>query len=1182
MRSTIKISTFVLLLITGLCTLQVSAQETLTVHDGTTEGTRVPVRGLHANYYLKAEFVISANDLVVMAGGNIIGMKFYATQDNRTWGNAQFQVFLKEVNSESISGFEGTDNATIVYEGSLSVANYEMVVTFSTGYTYTGGNLLIGFYKSDNDGNSSYTTWVGETVESASVSGHSSFEFAIISPDQVNFIPKTTFTYFPSVNTCPDAVDHDGNTYPSVRLGSARKCWTTTNLRSTKYSDGREIKNVMSYYSHEHPNTTENVGIFGHLYNWYAVVDTGRYGSVDSVESAYNMGHRIQGICPDGWYLPSDEEYEELNIYPTTALRSTRYWINGAENTNSTSFNSLPGGKYSCANGKYENIMGNAHYWTCHPVYDMATGAMIDFICEKIVVSPNSRCNGYSVRCVYDEGGSSAATLPTVTTAAVTNVTAITATCGGEVTADGGAPATARGVCWSISPNPTINDSLTTNGSDIGRFTSSLTRLIPGTTYYVRAYATNSVGTAYGNEVSFTAQNGPCPLQATVSDNDGHTYNTVLIGNQCWMKENLRTTKYANGDDIPAENYHNYNTSSISLEQRGLLYNWTAVMNCASSSNANPSGIQGICPTGWHVPSDAEWTQLTDYVSSQNEYTCSNNSEYIAKALASPTGWNPSETTCAVGYSQGNNDATGFSALPAGFWSESHSFNNAYSESNFWSSTQYDGFRTAAYTRYLDSKKAGVVRDFYLKTSAFSVRCIRDIVIDENSCSEAKTVTDKEGNVYATVKIGNQCWMRENMRTKKYEDGTDIIAGGNNTDVTEGYYYDVTSTGIALMQRGYHYNWPAANLICPHGWHLPSDAEWNTMEQTLSGSDWQDEYKTSIGFRGSHAGKLALAGGNESGFSAVPAGACVGLFSSTSLGYDAYFWSSTQGNSDGACSRALDHNRAGVERSYYGKFNGFSVRCVKNVVVVDEKSCTEAQTVTDHEGNVYATVKIGNQCWMRDNLRTTTSPSTGTYLIPAAGTDATLTGKQAHWYNNDSVQYAPQNYGLLYNWNAAMDTFNTVLGETSVDKTSDNAISMTFTGHRRGICPNGWHVPSQSEWNVLTNSVSSINEYICDHNSYNIAKALADTSVWQYSSSICAPGNIPTENNKTGFSILPVSLINAYNNHGQFGSSAYFWSATEAGNYSNAYCFYLIFNRTQLYHNGYHKGYGFSVRCVRD
>ena len=127
--------------------------------------------------------------------------------------------------------------------------------------------------------------------------------------------------------------------------------------------------------------------------------------SVDSIARANRLGHYIQGICPQGWHLPSDEEWEELEMYPTTDLRSTSYWItaNGVANTNATGFNSLPGGKYNCANDRYEEMLGNAYYWSCHPVYDTATGAMIDYVCEKIWNKKYANCDGHSVRCIYDE-----------------------------------------------------------------------------------------------------------------------------------------------------------------------------------------------------------------------------------------------------------------------------------------------------------------------------------------------------------------------------------------------------------------------------------------------------------------------------------------------------------------------------------------------------------------------------------------------------------------------------------------------------------------------------------------------------------------------------------------------------------------------------------------------------------
>ena len=325
-------------------------------------------------------------------------------------------------------------------------------------------------------------------------------------------------------------------------------------------------------------------------------------------------------------------------------------------------------------------------------------------------------------------------TLPTVITASVSNIMANAATCGGNVTDDGGATVTARGVCWSTSLNPTITDSHTTNGNGTGSFTSNIAGLTSATTYYVRAYATNSIGTAYGEVLTFTTPNPndglPCSGAATVTDYDDNTYNTVQIGAQCWMKENLRTTHYSNGTSIALGSststttaYRYYpNNSSANVSSYGYLYNWKAVMRSSSPSSANPSGVQGICPTGWHVPSDVEWTQLTDYVGSQTQYQCDNSSDYFAKALASTTGWTSYSTTCAVGNNPSTNNATGFSALPAGYSSVLYDFfgSGAY----FWSATENDDYY--AYFRSLTCYYAGVYRYDADKYIGCSVRCVLD------------------------------------------------------------------------------------------------------------------------------------------------------------------------------------------------------------------------------------------------------------------------------------------------------------------------------------------------------------------------------------------------------------------------------------------------------------------------
>ena len=320
--------------------------------------------------------------------------------------------------------------------------------------------------------------------------------------------------------------------------------------------------------------------------------------------------------------------------------------------------------------------------------------------------------------------------VPTVTTDSVSMYNECLAT----VVSDGGAPILQRGFCYDTLPNPTLENGVVTVDGGVGEFNATLSGLPIGKLYFVRAFATNAKGTTYGNQFDFYAG---CDMK-TLTDYDGNVYNTVLIGNQCWMKENLRTTHYSDGwpiehgttssYDVAYYYYPGNNNSDENVAVYGLLYNWKATMHDDSTSNSIPSDVQGVCPEGWHVPSHAEWTELTNYVKSQSQYVCGSSNNAIAKALADSTGWSNSGTNCAVGNNQNENNATGFSALPAGYaiTSISEFGRNAY----FWSSTVQSSMSYAqAYS--LNYSNATVQQSFSYGNGlnpnrGHSVRCLRD------------------------------------------------------------------------------------------------------------------------------------------------------------------------------------------------------------------------------------------------------------------------------------------------------------------------------------------------------------------------------------------------------------------------------------------------------------------------
>ena len=192
---------------------------------------------------------------------------------------------------------------------------------------------------------------------------------------------------------------------------------------------------------------------------------------------------------------------------------------------------------------------------------------------------------------------------------------------------------------------------------------------------------------------------------------DGKVYKTVKIGNQVWMAENL-AYKPSSG------NYWAYDNDDANVEIYGYLYDWHTVMNGATSSNSNPSNVQGICPSGWHVPSDAEWTELTDYLGGQS----------FAGGKLKSTGTIEAGTGLWYLGNTGATNETGFTALPGGIWWYDGTFYHIGIYGHWWSSTESSNeYSTiSAWRRVMPCYDSYVDRDYHFKGNGLSVRCVRD------------------------------------------------------------------------------------------------------------------------------------------------------------------------------------------------------------------------------------------------------------------------------------------------------------------------------------------------------------------------------------------------------------------------------------------------------------------------
>ena len=489
---------------------------------------------------------------------------------------------IQEINSVSASSggvilSDGGDS--IIAKGICWSTNPNPTIALTTKTVQGGGS---GNFSSTMNGLTGNTTYYVRAYATNSV--------GTAYGNQLKFVKNAIF----------QIADIDGNLYDTVTIGN--QTWMKQNLKVSKYRNGDIIPNglsdslwstttngAISVYN----NSIINDSVYGKLYNGYAVEDP-------------------RGLCPVNWHIPSQIEWQSLelflggNIIAGGAMKESGFshWVSpnyGANN--SSGFTGLPGGGRSF-NGSYSSIGYNGNWYSSTKVTSTtAIGFWLSSITNISYQNSGNKNFGFSVRCIKDR-------LSNINTTSVSTLSNNSATCVGNITSAGGDTVTARGVVWSTNPNPTIAlTTKTTNGGGIGSFTASITGLTTSTTYYVRAYATNISGTAYGNEISFTTTNLP-------ADIDGNIYDTVVVGSQTWLKQDLKVSRYRNGDAIPqitnSTTWGNltsgafcwYNNDSITYNAvYGKLYNWYVIADS-----------RGICPVGWHVPTPSQFSQTINYL----------------------------------------------------------------------------------------------------------------------------------------------------------------------------------------------------------------------------------------------------------------------------------------------------------------------------------------------------------------------------------------------------------------------------------------------------------------------------------------------------------------------------------------------------------------------------------------
>ena len=445
--------------------------------------------------------------------------------------------------------------------------------------------------------------------------------------------------------------------------------------------------------------------------------------------------------------------------------------------------------------------------------------------------------------------------------------------------------------------------------------------------------ATCSTGTecSCGSCISNVCSTFSCST-STVKDADNNTYNTVQIGTQCWMKENMRVgTMLASGSTLPSNNSliekWCYNNTASNCTTYGGFYTWAEAnqlaTTCNSTSCTSPANNQGICPTGFHIPTDNEYKTLEMYLG-------------MTQAQADATSWRGTDQGSQLSsYTSGGTNSSGFTALLAGYRRTVGSFYNQDAQARLWSASE--GSATGGWLRGLGSGVATVYRHYDIKEYGFSVRCLKDVPLCSASTACGASCTASDGMVYGTVLADDgRCWLDRNL-------GATRVATSYNDSNAYGWYYQwgrgadghqiPTSDTTAILSSsdtpgnsnfiygmGSPYDWRSpqnnnlwqgisgTNNPCPTGFRLPTSSEWSVLVSAANITNYATAYSSSL--------KLTLAGHRYYSNASL-----------TTQGSFGFYWAS---DVSGTQVSDLSLNSSGVNPvDTHIRGNGFSVRCVK-------------------------------------------------------------------------------------------------------------------------------------------------------------------------------------------------------------------------------------------------------------